>query len=280
MRRSLSVYKKYGDCFKKLRNQKNLGLSYFSKIGINRANLSRFERGQTMMSFERVDLMLEEMQVPLAEYELIVNNFMPNYQDFFLLELEEADFSQDFNKIQKLYLEAREAGKHMLSLAAKTRLENITPSEVREIENYLCNVKEWGYFELTLFYFLSDHIAIDQLENLLANFDKRCEKYCRLLKYRRRLLQIAYQSAAIFAAHGERSEAENILEITKKYREMGVDLYAEVLRHLATGIVIFNFEDKDLGREKINCALGALEEFGGLRLKEFYQRRLEKFLKK
>lgn len=266
MRRSLSVYKKYGDCFKKLRNQKNLGLSYFSKIGINRANLSRFERGQTMMSFERVDLMLEEMQVPLAEYELIVNNFMPNYQDF--------------NKIQKLYLEAREAGKHMLSLAAKTRLENITPSEVREIENYLCNVKEWGYFELTLFYFLSDHIAIDQLENLLANFDKRCEKYCRLLKYRRRLLQIAYQSAAIFAAHGERSEAENILEITKKYREMGVDLYAEVLRHLTTGIVIFNFEDKDLGREKINCALGALEEFGGLRLKEFYQRRLEKFLKK
>ncbi len=61
---------------------------------------------------------------------------------------------------------------------------------------------------------------------------------------------------------------------------MGVDLYAEVLRHLATGIVIFNFEDKDLGRKKINCALGALEEFGGLRLKEFYQRRLEKFFKK
>ena len=64
IRRSLTVYKKYGDCFKKLRNQKNLGLSYFSKIGINRANLSRFERGQTMMSFERVDLMLEEMQSP------------------------------------------------------------------------------------------------------------------------------------------------------------------------------------------------------------------------
>ncbi len=26
------MYKKYGDCFKKLRNQKNLGLSYFSKL--------------------------------------------------------------------------------------------------------------------------------------------------------------------------------------------------------------------------------------------------------
>lgn len=31
----LKMYKKYGDCFKKLRNQKNLGLSYFSKLGID-----------------------------------------------------------------------------------------------------------------------------------------------------------------------------------------------------------------------------------------------------
>ncbi|ETD05603.1 hypothetical protein N568_0101540 [Lactococcus garvieae TRF1] len=77
-----------------------------------------------MMSFERVDLMLEEMQVLLAEYELIVNNFMPNYQDFFLLELEEADFSQDFNKIQKLYLEAREAGKHIFKRRCDSDFSN------------------------------------------------------------------------------------------------------------------------------------------------------------
>ena len=53
-----------------------------------------------MMSFERIDLMLEEMQVPLAEYELIVNNYMPNFQEFFILELEKAEFSQNRDKIK------------------------------------------------------------------------------------------------------------------------------------------------------------------------------------
>lgn len=276
----LRMYKKYGDCFKKLRNQKNLGLSYFSKLGIDRSNISRFEHGKCMMSFERIDLMLEEMQVPLAEYELIVNNYMPNFQEFFILELEKAEFSQNRDKIKELYSEVKETGNHLLTITVKTKLGTISQTEVKEIETYLCNIEEWGYFELTLFYFVSDYLNVKQLELLLFNFDKRCENYCIVLKYRRRLLQIAYKSVAIYAASGERTKAENILEMTKKYRTVGVDLYSEVLRHLARGIIIFNFENAEVGEEKINYALETLEEFGGMKIKEFYQKKMEKYLKR
>ncbi len=93
-------------------------------------------------------------------------------------------------------------------------------------------------------------------------------------------MQIAYKSVAIYAANGERAKAENILEITKKYRTVGVDLYSEVLRHLARGIIIFNFENAEVGEEKINYALETLEEFGGMKIKEFYQKKMEKYLKK
>ncbi|MDT2859014.1 helix-turn-helix transcriptional regulator [Lactococcus lactis] len=48
-------YKRYGEIFKKLREQKNFSLSHFSEIGISKASLSRFELGQTMISFERLD---------------------------------------------------------------------------------------------------------------------------------------------------------------------------------------------------------------------------------
>nr|WP_255597637.1 Rgg/GadR/MutR family transcriptional regulator [Lactococcus sp. NH2-7C] len=233
-----------------------------------------------MMSFERIDLMLEEMQVPLAEYELIVNNYMPNFQEFFILELEKAEFSQNRDKIKELYSEVKETGNHLLTITVKTKLGTISQTEVKEIETYLCNIEEWGYFELTLFYFVSDFLNVKQLELLLFNFDKRCENYCRVLKYRRRLLQIAYKSVAIYAANGERTKAENILEMTKKYRTVGVDLYSEVLRHLARGIIIFNFENAEVGEEKINYALETLEEFGGMKIKEFYQKKMEKYLKR
>ena len=56
-------YKRYGEIFKKLREQKNFSLSHFSEIGISKASLSRFELGQTMISFERLDSALQEMNV-------------------------------------------------------------------------------------------------------------------------------------------------------------------------------------------------------------------------
>ena len=45
-------------------------------------------------------------------------------------------------------------------------------------------------------------------------------------------------------------------------------------------IIIFNFENAEVGEEKINYALETLEEFGGMKIKEFYQKKMEKYLKK
>lgn len=70
-------------------------LSYFQRVGIDKIGLSRFERGLSMMGFEKVDVMLQEMNVSLAEYELVINHFVPDFQEEFLFEVEEADFAQD-----------------------------------------------------------------------------------------------------------------------------------------------------------------------------------------
>ncbi|MDH8063404.1 helix-turn-helix transcriptional regulator, partial [Lactococcus lactis subsp. lactis] len=80
-------YKRYGEIFKKLREQKNFSLSHFSEIGISKASLSRFELGQTMISFERLDSALQEMNVTLAEYEHFINNFSMDYKEEFIEDI-------------------------------------------------------------------------------------------------------------------------------------------------------------------------------------------------
>jgi hypothetical protein len=37
---------------------------------------------------------------------------MPNFQEFFILELEKAEFSQNRDKIKELYSEVKETGNH------------------------------------------------------------------------------------------------------------------------------------------------------------------------
>lgn len=82
--RKVMVNHLYGKVFKQIRTQKKLPLSYFQKLGIDKAVVSRFERGKTMVSIERVDAMLQEMNVSLAEYELMINHFVSDYHEEFL----------------------------------------------------------------------------------------------------------------------------------------------------------------------------------------------------
>ncbi|MDN5488489.1 MAG: helix-turn-helix domain-containing protein, partial [Lactococcus lactis] len=113
-------YKRYGEIFKKLREQKNFSLSHFSEIGISKASLSRFELGQTMISFERLDSALQEMNVTLAEYEHFINNFSMDYKEEFLEDIILADIADDVDKLHSLYLEAMEYDSKMLAYCAKS----------------------------------------------------------------------------------------------------------------------------------------------------------------
>lgn len=76
---------RYGKVFKLIRNQKNLPLSYFEKIGIGKSHVGKFERGEIMMAFDRIDNMLQLMNVSLGEFELIVNHNVPDFQNSFYL---------------------------------------------------------------------------------------------------------------------------------------------------------------------------------------------------
>ena len=49
----------------------------FSSIGISKATLSRFERAETMMNFEKVVQALQLMGIGLEEYEYLLTTMPP-----------------------------------------------------------------------------------------------------------------------------------------------------------------------------------------------------------
>lgn len=273
------IYQRYGECFRKLRTQKDLGMSHFEKVGIDRANLSRFERGLSMMNFERVDIMLQVMHVTLAEYELLLNNFVPDFLDIFLTEIENADFDFDFKKLDKLYQEAYGSGYPLLAIAVKSCFSIPSANELSKINEYLMKVEYWGYFEISLIYFTMEHFTIEDLVSLFNAFERISENYYGILKYRRRLLQIAFRIVIQLASLGEEKSARTILELTEKRKNIRVDIYIEIVHQLAVGTIIYFFEDKKRGKNKLEYNLNILEEFGDENLKNFYLNRLLFFLK-
>lgn len=267
----------YGYTFKEIRTQKNLSLSFFEPI-VKKTNLIKFERGETMLSIERIDSLLQKIDVSLAEYELMLNHFTHDYKEEFLIELEEADFKHDKVKLQQLLEEADEDVFKWLFLATKSCLSALTSNECKKITEHLQSISKWGFFELSILYFVLDNLEIEDIISIMKEFEAKNKNYYNISKYRRKILQIAYRASALFTLKGYKEISLFILNRTKDRRESH-DMFISNLRKLTEGYYLYKFEDKVIGEKKIELALLIFEELDETVLKNYYTERLHSFLK-
>lgn len=164
------VYKKFGYVFRQIREQKHISLSDFSSIGISKATLSRFERAETMMNFEKVVQALQLMGIGLEEYEYLLNDYAPNESEYLLKEIETAFLKQDKKELNNLHKITLEAGYPYISLAAKSSYTELSPENIDTITDYLYDIKVWGQIELYVFYFTMNKLNIRDILYILDLF--------------------------------------------------------------------------------------------------------------
>ncbi|WKB49928.1 Rgg/GadR/MutR family transcriptional regulator (plasmid) [Lactococcus lactis subsp. lactis] len=274
------IDKRYGLIFKQLRVQKGLPLSYFEKFGVLKSNLGRFERGETMMGFERLVTLLQALNISLADYEAFFNYYLPEYQEHFLFELEKADFSLNKTKLLKLYNEISQSEHRMLILLTKSKLSKLHAAEVTEIRNYLNKVKHWGYFELCLNYAMVEEGEVEDILKIVEQFEVKTSYNCNydLQRYRRKIHQIAYLSILRLCSKKNRLLAEEVLELTTRPEDEKLDFYISTFRILAVGYLNFCFNDEKSGLSEIEHALDLFEELGNKRLRIYYQNVINSFI--
>lgn len=69
------IYKKYGQTFQQIRKQFGVSLAELSTIGIQKSTLSNFERGKSMITFDKVILSLQYLGVSLEDFENFLNRY-------------------------------------------------------------------------------------------------------------------------------------------------------------------------------------------------------------
>jgi Rgg/GadR/MutR family transcriptional activator len=269
---------RYGEIFKLLRNQRKLPLSYFEQIGIGKSNVGKFERGEIMMSFERVNNMLELMNVSLGEYEIIVNRCVPDFLNSFLIELATAEFYQNSERLIKLYEESKETENMWLVLIAKSRIKGLTSQEIVQVKAFLADIKEWGYFEVTLAFSVVDFFEKNDIVQLIGYLKIKGRKNYGEYKYRRRLFQLVYRSVILLAAKGSEKEAKKGLALAADFGTGSPDFYISTLNLLATGVVEYLYRDKKEGKGTINDSLFMIEKLGCSEFKAYHEKRILKIL--
>ncbi|MDG4984965.1 Rgg/GadR/MutR family transcriptional regulator [Lactococcus lactis] len=273
------IYRKYGETFRRIREQSHLSLSDFSSIGISKGALSNFERGKSMMNFEKVTSALQIMGVSLEDFEAFLNDYSLNEPDFLIQEIEKATAAEDKNQLLKLIKVSENQNFSHIALAAKSSLRVLTTEEIEEITDYLYEIDIWSYRELCIFYLTMENLSTRDILYILDLFLAPGHSFLNSRKYQGYLLQACCRAVTVFSSRGYREYGEYILNKIEQY-ELVNSMFLRNLRNITRGYWIYCFVDKEEGNQLMLSALSIFEAVSTPDNFNYYKHRYEKLVKK
>ncbi|BAK58400.1 transcriptional regulator [Lactococcus garvieae] len=274
------VYKKFGYVFRQIREQKHIPLSDFSSIGISKATLSRFERAETMMNFEKVVQALQLMGIGLEEYEYLLNDYAPIESEALLKEIETAFLKQDKKTLINLYKIALEAGYPYISLAAKASYNELSSENIDTITDYLYDIKVWGQTELYVFYFTMNKLNIRDILYILDLFllEKK-HKIFNSVKHLEIFACACCRAIAFLTSKGYQEYSAHILHRVESL-ELVQSMFLRNLLNLSKGFWTYRFKDEKTGNTMMLQALEIFHQIGSKEIARYYQQQYDFHVKK
>lgn len=155
----------FGAAAKKLRLSKNISVKELASSVISYSQLLKFEKGDTIISADKLDYYLNFINVSAEEFERTRYHLINKTDFVFNQQVEEAFWTKNVAKLRHLLREEQEM---MLSepdnsryfmnvIEIKAALYNVDrqykPSEcdIEDLAEYLLNIKEWSKYEIWLF---------------------------------------------------------------------------------------------------------------------------------
>lgn len=168
------IMNNFGNSLRNIREAKGITIKQAAKNIVTPAFLSKFERGESEISFSKLLKILDHMNVDINEFILEANDFEEHPQRKFFKKLVDAANNKSitiFDNLEKnealLYTKddnLRHKHNILLCHLYKSEVTN-TPPEKNDwmpIKNYLMGVEDWAYYEFLLYanslYFLPTEI--------------------------------------------------------------------------------------------------------------------------
>ena len=152
------IYKKYGETFLRLRKQKGFNLIFFEQLGISKSSLGKFERGESMLGFDKLTTALQVLSVTLGEYENLLNDFELDIHELLIQKIITAHALNQPQKMSELYQEACEIDEVYLALAIKGEYDSLTFDELGALIDYFENIEVWRDIDLSTLYLSLKHL--------------------------------------------------------------------------------------------------------------------------
>lgn len=268
---------RYGELFRKIRKQSGLSLTAFTSIGIGKTTLSDFERGKTMMRFDKVVMGLQFMGISLEEFEHLLNHYLISDPLVILNSAESALIFENKEELRCLAELAKKSNHTQIHFALKILLGEAGDFEREELTEFLYTATSWTYKEMFIFHTLIDQIPPRDTLNILKEFKKSFRGIYRSTEYRRGLALVLFRAITVLSYYGYKKEAGEII-LSIEEHQLAYSMFLRNLFYGTKAYWVYCFEDKGKGQEMAQKFMTIQELAGVPEVTAFYKKRVEQYM--
>ena len=271
------IYKKYGEVFRKIRIQESFPLSFFASVGISKSNLSDFETGKKMMSFDKVVIALQAMNFSLREFEDYLNDYSNCDIIDILYKIEDSYLLKDTDKLQELYGVLKINNLPYIALYIKILLNTATLDDLETLINFLHSIDAWGYKELSIFYITMSRMSPKEVITVLSSIKQNSPGIYYSKEYNRLLTLVLCQACLLLSQQHYRQQSKKILDIIIQY-ELATTMFLKTILLGTKGVWTFHFDNMSKGINMIKDSLHIHELAGFPFVYAYYKKKYNQYI--
>ena len=219
---------KLGYLFRKIRKEKHLSMEYVCKNIISIAALSKYERGESDITFSNFIKILDRINVSLEEFLSMVNDENLNQQSIYSTLYAQAIKNKDTYSLLSLYRDKytvyndtsniKYLHQALLAKFQYNKLKEIshTKEDISTISSYLFQVENWGMYELSLFGNFLEFLPLTTVELLIDSSYKKTASYNELIPNQNVLLRIFINFLTLLIDTNQLDKSNYYLKIADK----------------------------------------------------------------
>lgn len=273
--------KHLGNVFHDFRTNRNITLKQIADDNVSASQISRFERGESDISFSKMLKILENMHVEMNEFMDAVHGYDKTENIRFMSQLIPLEYKRDLEGFKRLFNEQKDLFQKTPSVY-QYRLNMILaqsfickcdeklpfPKEyLDEVSDYLFTVEEWKIYELILIgnlYLFMDIGVLHKMGQEIVNrfAHNRANKNLVVITLLNIWETCIYRDELTIATYYKDSIFPLISDETH--------LYERNIYHFLLGMYYYKLGDKDLGKEYMKQSIQIYEWLDCMNLAQNY----------
>jgi len=281
----------FGNSFKKIREMRKMSQEEVSKGISSTSQVSNFENGKGDITLSKFFSMIKRMGITFEEYEHTLNNY----------ELDE--FHKMMSKIRNFYNENNDHALKELLLAEdkKEEKENIyhelnclmiknliseldgthqlSRKEITTLSEYFMSTEEWTYHDLILYNNTMRAFPTKTVETLTNEAIARSVFYSEIPRNKGLIIEMLINASIIFYDCNKLDRAIYFIKCIERLLEEA-SIYEKTLYLFVTGAMEFSSGKEEVGKKKMEDAIGVFNTVGSYHLAKSYQENYEEIVGK